>query len=125
MKPRVFILTEDKRYDTSPATKYGDRIFLNPESSPFNTNDFIKEVKERLEFFRYDNKIDFIAIVGPVQALAIFVGAVMAEYAPVEILMFSAPDSNYQNKKVCEEYIDETKKDCAGEPNGDGQKMVG
>lgn len=107
MKPRVFIIHDRDRYDTAPAEFFGERIFLEPETNPFNTNVFIKEIMEILAKYRFDNKTDFIAHVGPHVASGLFVGAVMAGYAPVHLLLYNAPNSTYQHKTVNIEYKEE------------------
>ena len=101
---RVFILEDNERFDTSSTESFGPRIYLNPQTSPFNPDSFVEELYESLNKYLYDPDKDYIAIVGPVQALALYIGALMAEYAPVDLLLYHAPSGLYQAKQVGSKY---------------------
>tara|TARA_R100000687_G_C6318832_1_gene104017 strand:- start:143 stop:493 length:351 start_codon:yes stop_codon:yes gene_type:complete len=104
---RVFVLTDDERFNTQNAEEYGARIFLEPKATPFTPIEFMEEVVEYLDKYLYDSEKDYILFAGPVQALALYIGTVMAEYAPVNILLYHAPSEKYQAKTICENYTRE------------------
>ena len=94
-RPRVFLIEKSERFDTKPAVVFGDRVFLNPSASVFKTDVWVQEVRTLLDKHCFNCLEDFIAVSGPTQALAVFVGTVMADYAP---------HNTYQHKVVGIEY---------------------
>jgi len=104
---RVFVLTNDERFDTRSAEEHGARIFLEPTTTPFTAEEFMEEIVESLEKYLYDPEKDFILMAGPVQALALYVGTIMAEYAPITLLLYHAPTEKYHPKTVCQKYTKE------------------
>jgi len=97
---RVFVLEDNERFDTRSAEEYGARVFLNPSSSPFTPEIFMSEVIKALETYHYDPDKDFILMAGPVQALALYIGTVMSEWLPINVLLYHAPSEKYQVKII-------------------------
>jgi len=105
---RVFVLEDSDRYDTRNAEEYGARVFINPASSPFTPEKFMGEIIKTLETYHYDPDVDFILMAGPVQALALYIGTVMSEWLPINLLLYHAPSEKYQAKVAGQKYIVET-----------------
>lgn len=102
---RVFVLEDNERFDTRSAETYGVRIFLNPPSSPFTPEAFMGEVTKALETYHYDPDKDYILMAGPVQALALYIGTVMSEWLPINVLLYHAPSEKYQVKTIGDKQV--------------------
>lgn len=102
---RVFILQAPKAHmDLSSCAKYGDivTLFVDQERRPsvFDTEEFGKEVLQRLEKHNFDPTVDYICVTGAMVALITGLIAIACAYDDFMILLFSSNSVQYVAKKV-------------------------
>lgn len=98
MKPRAFLLSHNRRYDTSRVRQYGVPVYLFRSAvgvSPLNTSRFIDVVVKGLKGRGFNPKEDMLVLTGGTLeiALLMFIAANMKH--PLRVLMYDARNSNY------------------------------
>jgi len=102
MKPRVFVLQKQQRYDTSAVKYYSkDIVYIidNEHINPFDTHGFIELVRHRLIMEDFNPNLDFICLTGSSILLSLFLATLVRQYAyqnQFKVLIFDAIKSHYK-----------------------------
>ena len=102
-KSRVFVLVdENTTYDLKAAEKHGALVhFLNGvRVSPFNTEQAMRIIVEKLEQHQFDAEHDLLALTGGTAMVVLGVTSALSLFPTVRILLFDARNSTYQERKL-------------------------
>jgi len=100
---RVFFITDETRFDTTPAEEYGERMFVYDRTSYCPWSDPDKLAREALRFLsenRFDPEYDHIALTGPATPLSVFTAVVLAAYETINVLIFNARAEKYRPRTL-------------------------
>lgn len=102
MSRRVFFLQGSDRFNTEPANRYGERVFLFTSDlpSPLNPSGVATHGLQRMEELRFNPEEDYVALTGPVVPLVVFISALVATYGDhaLRFLIFDARHGTYQER---------------------------
>jgi len=100
---RVFIIEPPRTYvDTSKASAFGDIYYVfNHEDrrcSVFHSAEFGRTVLDSLKTLKFDNKSDFICVVGPMLTVTISIVALSQTYDELKLLLFDSVHDKYVSR---------------------------
>lgn len=102
MNRRVFVI-EPCRHDLSPASKYGEIIYLlkgpEPRPAPWTIEHF-DLLMQRLDSHKFDSTQDYILSAGALVPTVLFVASLVATLDEVHLLVFDAGSNQYIHVKV-------------------------
>lgn len=98
---RVFIF-EPTKHDTSKLRQYGGilPLFDNEVRRPLRDQMLECDILSQLDTFEFDEKKDYVAMVGTQLSLAIFVSTLVAAYGNIRTLCFDATTSEYYERSM-------------------------
>ena len=103
MKPKVFILQKQNRYDISAVKYYSDNIvyIINDERiNPFDIQELTELVKHRLIMNNFNPEVDLICLTGSSVLLSLFLATIVVHtgggYSNLKVLIYDARNSKYK-----------------------------
>ena len=102
MKPRIFILQDQSRYDISAVKYYSDKLvyIINQERiNPFDINEFIELIRHRLIMDNFNPGVDFICLTGSSILLSLFLATLVRKYtytSQFKVLIYDARNNKYK-----------------------------
>lgn len=104
MGSKVFLLERPRTVDYKSAKAHGEVHFVFEEddrrASVFNTERYVEDVFEQLEYLGFDPESDSICVAGSVVGLVTAVAAIAMRYGFVNLLLFNATESAYVRRTV-------------------------
>lgn len=102
--PKVFIIERPRNnIDVSDAEKFGEIVYVfgvdDRRCSVFQHVDFGRTILQRLEFLRFDPKLDYVCIVGSMLTVSIAVITIAQCYDEFSTLLFNSVDNAYVEKR--------------------------
>jgi hypothetical protein len=97
-KPRVF-LVEGTKHETKTLEKFGSLIQVfgthRRRSSMWDPVFRNEEIAGALAFYGYDPQVDFIAVTGPVNIVAMAIGSLVAQEGAIKTLMYNSVEQAF------------------------------
>ena len=98
MTSRVFMPAWSSKFDSAPAKKFGEIIYLMRGEkivNPFNTERLVSLFYEELDSQSFDQEADYIALTGGHIFVAFLLATAAVSYDKVKILLFDASTNKY------------------------------
>lgn len=94
---RIFILQRSNKYNVSAAEAYGEVIYLIEDYlSPFNPDETIQRIRDRLKRINFDPNSDAIALTGTSILISLFLSILTYDYKKIKVLLFDARTEKYK-----------------------------
>ena len=102
MKPRVFILQDQSKYDISAVKYYSNKLVFivdRERINPFDIYEFTSLIKHRLTVEHFNPEIDLICLTGSSIMLSLFLATIVHwtnGYSNLKVLIYDARNSKYK-----------------------------
>jgi len=98
MSARVFMPAWTSKFDSGPAEKFGEIIYLMKGESivnPFNTERLISSFDASLDEHKFNPEVDFIALTGGHIFVSFLLATAAVSYDRLKLLLFDASNERY------------------------------
>jgi hypothetical protein len=101
VKPRIFLVEQNPRFDLSDASRFGEVEYLSPVSiNPLNTQQAFDWLTERFLNCDFDSDRDFLCMTGQGIMLSIALSAALLLFPSLNLLVFDARSSKYVERQI-------------------------
>ena len=103
MKPRVFFVQPNTRFDVKDAERFGETQYLLPNQhglDHMNPTLCMRLINEALYSAGFDPDVDYVALTGPNVLLNYLVAIVFAASDPVRLLIYDQRDRKYVERRA-------------------------
>ena len=95
MKPRVFVVQPQAKYNITRAEKFGEITYVCHSIQPLNVTDSIARITKQLNQHGFNPHSDYILMTGQLLAVSYLLAVAAKISQAVRILIYDAKSENY------------------------------